>query len=132
MAGSFSDYAELKILDHLVGKTSFTMPTAYLALSTADPTDSGAGMAEPSGGAYARKVTAGSDWAAAASGANQTAENLTFTTATGAWGTITHFALYDAATAGNMLAHGSLSASKVVANGDTFQFDAGDIDITLT
>ncbi|KKN28890.1 hypothetical protein LCGC14_0849430, partial [marine sediment metagenome] len=27
--GSFSNYAEVEILDHVVGKTSFTMPIAY-------------------------------------------------------------------------------------------------------
>jgi len=41
--GSFSNYAEVKILDHVVGKTSFTMPIAYVTLATADPTDAGTG-----------------------------------------------------------------------------------------
>jgi hypothetical protein len=129
--GSFSDYLENKILDHIVGKTSYTMPTAYVALSTADPLDTGAGLAEPSGGAYARVATAGGDWNAAASGAIDNANAITFPTATASWGTISHFAIMDAATSGNMLAHGALTASKVIGNGDTATFAAGDIDITL-
>lgn len=129
--GSFSNYAENKILDHIVGKTSYTMPTAYIALSTADPTDAGTGLTEPVGGAYARKATTGADWAAAASGATSNATVLSFPQATGSWGTITHFALMDAATAGNMIGHGALTASKVISTGDTATFSIGDLDITL-
>lgn len=129
--GSFSDYTEDAVLDHLVGKTAFAMPTAYLALSTADPTDDGSGMAEPSGMGYARKVTAGADWNAASGGAIDNANDISFAAATGSWGTITHFALYDALTGGNMLAHGELTTAKPIGNTDVAKFTAGDIDITL-
>ena len=131
MAGSFSDYLELKILDHIVGKTSFTMPTCYVGLSTADPLDTAAGLAEPSGNGYARVTTAGSDWSAAASGATSNANAITFPTASGSWGTISHFALFDAATNGNMLAHGSLSASQAITTNQIARFAAGELDITL-
>jgi hypothetical protein len=129
--GSFADYAENKILDHIVGKTAFTMPTAYVGLSTADPKDDGSGLAEPSGGSYARVQTAGADWAAASGGANSNANAITFPQATGSWGTVTHFALFDAATNGNMLGHGQLAVSKTVGSGDTARFAAGELDITL-
>ena len=65
---SLSNYSENKILDHLVGKTSFTMPTVWVGLSTANPGETASGLAEPVGGDYARVETAGSDWAAAANG----------------------------------------------------------------
>jgi hypothetical protein len=94
---SASDYTENKILDHLTGKTSFTKPTTYVGLSTADPTDDASGLAEPSGNGYARVETSGSDWDAAASGATANAAEITFPEATGSWGTVTHFALFDAA-----------------------------------
>ena len=77
MAGSKSDYAELKVLELLVGKTAFSTPTAYVALYTATPSDSGGGT-EVSGGSYARKSTAGSDWNAAASGSISNANAITF------------------------------------------------------
>lgn len=131
--GSLSDYAEKKILDHVFGKTAYTMPAVYLALSTADPLDAGTGMAEPSGNAYARKTTAGSDWNAA-TGTTATVTNATsisFPVATGSWGTITHFALFDAPTAGNLIAHGALSASKAIASGDMLLFSAGAISATF-
>ncbi|VAV82521.1 hypothetical protein MNBD_DELTA01-1617 [hydrothermal vent metagenome] len=129
--GSLSDYAENKILDHLMGKAAYTMPTVYVALSTADPLDTGAGVAEPSGNGYARKATAGVDWNAAASGAIDNANAIAFAQATGSWGTVTHFALYDALTGGNMIGHGTLTTSKVVTSGDTVSFAAGALDATL-
>lgn len=130
--GSFSDFWELEILDHVFGKGSYTPPTnIFIALSTADPTDSGGSIAEPSGGSYARKSTAPADWDAAVAGALDNANAITFVTATGSWGTISHFALFDALTGGNMLAHGTLSTSKTIGSGDTASFAAGDLDVSL-
>jgi hypothetical protein len=133
MAGSLSDYLENKLLDHIVGKTTYSKPTAYVALSTADPTDDGSGMAEPSGNGYARVATAGGDWNAAASGSISNVNDIEFPEATGAWGTITHFAIYDAATNGNLLAHGSLGSSEAITSGKTAKFAGGTPgDIVIT
>lgn len=129
--GSFSDYWENEILDHLFSKGSYTPPTIYLALSTADPGDDGAGLSEPSGNGYARAATAASDWNAASGGALDNADVIEFPEATGAWGTVTHFALLDAASGGHLLAHGTLSQSKTIASGDTARFVAGDLEISL-
>ena len=129
--GGFSDYWENKILDHIFGKGSYTPPTIYVGLSTADPTDDGSGLVEPSGNAYTRVQTSASDWNAASSGSLDNVGDITFAQATGNWGTITHFALFDAATTGNMLAHGTLSQSKTVGESDTARFEAGDLDICL-
>ena len=128
---SFGNYAENKILDHIVGKTSFTMPTAYIALSTADPTDDGSGMAEPSGNGYARVATTGATWDAASSGATANAAIISFPTATGSWGTITHFAIFDASTSGNMLAHGELDTPTAISTNQIARFAIGAFDITL-
>ena len=55
MAGSFSDYLEAKVLDHVFGATAYTAPaTIYYAAFTAAPSDSGGGT-ECTGGSYARK-----------------------------------------------------------------------------
>jgi hypothetical protein len=136
MAGSFSDYLEKKLLDHLFNKAAYTAPTIYLALSTADPLDDGSGMAEPTIGSlgYARKQTAAGDWATA-TGTNPTktlnANDLAFPEATGSWGTIAYFTLMDNSSGGNQLAHGSLAVSKTVVSGDTLHFAAGDLEIDL-
>lgn len=135
MAGSFSDYAENKVLDHVVGKTAFTMPSIWIGLWTATLTDAstGATAGEPSGGAYVRKSTAGADWNAAASGSLTNAAALTFATATANWGTITHFALVDSSTtgAGNIIGWADLTTAKAVNNGDTASFAIGAITVTL-
>jgi hypothetical protein len=134
--GSFSDYAENKVLELIVGKTAFATPTAYIALCTADPTDAGTGasMNEVTNtAAYARVATAGGDWDAAAAGAIANATAIEFIQASGNWSTVTHFALVDSGTygAGNMLAHGALTASKAVTSGDTVIFAIGDLSATL-
>lgn len=132
MAGSASDYLEDKVLDHVTGKTAYTKPTCYIGVSTADPLDDGSGLAEPVGNGYARVTTAGGDWDAASGGAVANAAAITFPQASGSWGTITHFAGFDAASAGNMLFHGDLAASKAVGSGDTLSFAIGDLDLTMT
>ena len=134
--GSFSNYLEDKLLDQIVGKTDYTMPTCYIALCTADPTDSGTGasMSEcADSGNYARKSTAGADWNASSGGAIDNVNAITFNEASGSWGTVSDFAGVDASAhgTGNMLFYGALSVSKAITSGDTPQFAAGDLDITL-
>lgn len=130
MAGSFSDYLENKILDHVTGKTAYTSPTAYLALFTAAPNDAGGGT-EANYTSYARKQTAGSDWNAASGGSVSNAGTLSFPACTGGTNTATHAALFDASTNGNMLAWGSLAASLSISTGITPSFLASQITMTL-
>ena len=127
--GIFSDYWENKILDNIFGKGSYTPPVIYVALSTADPIDDGSELAEPSNNGYARVQTSASDWNVAKSGSLDNAGDINFGQATENWGTITHFALFDSATGGNMLAHGALNQPKAVGSSDAARFEAGDLDI---
>lgn len=129
MAG-ISDYLENKILDHMLRNQAFTPPTTvYLALFTSDPGDDASGT-EVSGGSYAREaITFGS---AASGGQISNTADITFTTATASWGTVTHVGIFDAATVGNLLWHGALSASKTVGDGDTFKVNTGDLDVSVT
>lgn len=130
MPGSLSDYTENKVLDHVVGKTSFTMPTVWIGLYTVAPTDA-AGGTEVTGGSYVRKATVGTDWVAAAAGANSNATVQTFVTATANWGTIVAAGIFDAVSAGNMLVWGTLTVSKTVNTSDTLSFPIGNIAFTL-
>lgn len=129
MAGSKTDYAENKVLDHLTGKTSFAKPTAYVALFTGAPSDAGGGT-EVSGSNYGRVATAAGDWSAAAAGSTSNANAITFPVPSGSWGTVTHFAIFDAASAGNMLIWGSLGTSKPISSGDTAAFAAAALVLT--
>ena len=129
--GSFSNYLENAILNHVFSKGAYTPPTIWVALSTADPGEDGSGLAEPSGNNYSRKQTSAADWTTAASGSLSNANALEFAQASGSWSTISHFALFDADESGNMLAHGALEESKPVGTNDIFRFAAGDLDVTL-
>ena len=124
-----SDYLENKVLDHVLGGTSYTQPTVYVGLWTADDgLESGTVTSEVSGGSYARQTAS---FAAASSGSAATDATITFPTATASWGTITHIALMDAVSGGNVLFHGAVTTSKTIDSGDTFQISSGNLTITL-
>jgi hypothetical protein len=141
MAGSMTDYLEKRVLD-LIFRNSNASATAPLGLDatnvwvglfTATPSDTGGGT-EVSGGSYARVavVRTGAGWNAA-TGALATSNNtgtITFPTATGSWGTVTQFGIFDAATVGNLLYWGDLTTSKTISSGDTATFAASAISIT--
>ena len=132
MAGSKSDYLENKILDHVLGGGDYTRPaTVYVALYTVAPTDAGGGT-EVSGGSYARvAVTINStNWPAASSGSKSNGTAISFPAATANWGTVVAFGIFDAASGGNLLYWGTLSASKAVNNGETASFAAGQLTIS--
>lgn len=97
MAGSMADYLEQEVLDDLFGIGAYSPPgTVYLALSTADPTDAGTSIAEPFGNAYARVsiTNDNTEWTRAGSTIDND-NDLSFPEATGSWGTISHFAVFD-------------------------------------
>ena len=122
---ALSNYAELELLDHLLGTGAYTMPSqVYMALYTAAPNDAGGGT-EVSGSGYSRQAI---DFAAASGGQAANSAAVTFT-ATGNWGTVTHFGLFDAATSGNLLVHGALTASREILNGDEQVFAIGDVTV---
>jgi hypothetical protein len=128
-----SNYLELKVLDHALGTTAYTKPTAvYVALFTADPGEAGSFAAEISatGTAYARQEAT---FAAASGGSAATNDTITFPTAGANWGTITHLAICDSATrgAGNVLFYGAVTTSKVIETGDTFQITSGNLTVSL-
>lgn len=127
---ALSDYSEKLILDWLMTTGSATRPTAwYIGLFTAAPSDSGGGT-EVSGNGYSRQSVT---FAAATSpgGTTDNTGSVSFTASGGNWGSITHIGIFDASTSGNLLWHGSLSSSKTVNDGDTLQFAAGAVDLTL-
>jgi len=124
---SFSNYLETKILDHVFGGTAYTAPsTLYVALFTSDPGDGNSGT-EVSGGGYTRQTVTFTTSGATTS--NDSA--VEYATATANYGTVSHIGIYDASSAGNLLAHASLTSAKTIETGDVFRIPAGDLDITL-
>jgi hypothetical protein len=133
--GSFTDYLENKLLDHVWSAAAYTPSvTLYVALSTTTIADDGTNMTEPAVGAYARVAVTNNatNWPAAVGGAKANGTAITFPTATAGWGIILDFAIMDHPTAGNMLGYGTLTTSKTIDSGDTASFAIGELDITLT
>ena len=129
--GSFCDYAEAKILDHVFKIASFTQPSnLYVALSTTTPVDDGSNVTEPVGNGYARTLCNG--WTRSGTSPTQVQNTaaVTFPTATGSWGTLTHFVIYDASTSGNPIAWGALGASQAITTNDIAQFAANALTVT--
>jgi hypothetical protein len=125
---ALSDYAEDLLLDWTMTNGSATRPTAwYVALFTDATSDAGGGT-EVSGNGYSRQSVT---FAAASGGTTSNSNAQTFTASGGNWGSITHLAIMDASTSGNMLWHGALTASKTINDGDSLVFSIGDIDLTL-
>lgn len=127
---SFTNFLENKVLEHVFEGTSYTAPTTiYVGAFTAAPSDTGGGT-EVSGGGYARQTAAftvsGTDPTTATNSAN-----IDFPTATANYGTVTHVALFDQLTNGNMLAYAAVTTSKTIETGDVLRIPAGDLDITL-
>ena len=136
MAGK-SDYLEAGLLNVFRG-TLFPLAatgSVWIALHTADPTDAGNGAEVTQGGYGRQEVTkAGGSWAAP-SGEPALIDNaaaITFGPATESWGTVTHVAVWDAETVGNMLYSGVLAASKAIGDGDSAEFAIGALDISET
>jgi hypothetical protein len=138
---SFGNYLEDLVLNATLRGTAWpawTTGSHYVALFTAAPSDTGGGT-EVTGGAYARVAVsrAAGTWAAPAdnAGAQQTSNvaAVTFPSPTANWGTVTHFAIFDAATTGNMLAWGPLGTSRNILNGDNApSFAASALTVSLS
>lgn len=126
---SFSNYLETELLDHVFANNAYTSPTTvYVGLFTSSPTDANSGTeVSTSGTAYARQ--AGSFTVSGNTATTSAA--IEFPTATASYGTVSHIGIYDASSAGNLLAWAALTSSKTIASGDVFRIPAGDIDITL-
>ena len=129
-----SDYLENKLLDHLFNKSQFTSPTMWVALCEAAPSDTSTGttISETDYTGYARINQTAANWNTASSGTTDNSAAITFAEATGA-GTnpVTHFALVDASSAGNLLCYGTLTSSLTVSVGVTPKFAIGDCNISV-
>jgi hypothetical protein len=125
---ALSNHLETLLLTwHLTTGTA-ARPTAWhLAVGTGS-SDTGL-TGEPSGNGYARQSITFSVTDDLATNTNA----ITIGPCSGTnWGTMSHFAIFDATTGGNLLWHGALTASKLVEVGDSLTVAIGDIDLTLS
>lgn len=135
-----STYAGNKILDLLFRGVAFSAPArVYLSLHTADPGLNGANeVTTGNWPAYARQDPAqggavGGGFSAASAKAIASALQVLFPANNGA-GTVivTHFGIWDAATAGNFLFGAALTASKSVLVTDEIVFRATELNLSVT
>jgi hypothetical protein len=145
---SMADYLEENLLTHIFRTSSFSKPTEIgIALLTTAPVDSdtgtfttGTGVEVANANGYERQTTgvpADDDWSDPSAGTQGETDNvsdITFGPASGGdWGTIVASAIVDSSTydSGEMLFYGTLTTSKAIFDGDTFKFNAGDLNIQL-
>lgn len=131
----FSTFLDNALLNEILGGTNYAPPAnVFVGLSTTTPTKAGGSISEPAGNAYARVSVANSaaNFPNASNSSKANGSVITFPEATGTWGTVTHFVVYDAATAGNVLVYGSLGASKLIEAGDTPSFSVGALTTSIT
>lgn len=130
---SFSDYTENLVLTWLFTTSSATRPTAwYVGLFTGAPSDTGGGT-EVSGSGYARVATGTMSVSGTTPTTATNGSAIEFAAASGGnWGTITHAAIFDASSGGNLIAWGALTTSRTINDGDVFRIPAGSLDVTLT
>lgn len=129
---SMSDYLESSLINATLRGTNFTAPSVgalHVGLFTADPTDANVTANEVGAAWYSRKPSG--TWTSPANGASTNTTVVNFDPVTGATITITHMAIYDASTAGNMLYHAPLALPKTLDPGDVLSFAIGSLSVTL-
>lgn len=126
MADNLPNTIENQLLDALVGTAAFSVTTPIkLALVTANGNDASAGT-EVTGGSYARQTVA---WTAASSGSIQNSAAINFAAMPTC--TVVGIEVFDSAGSPKRLMYGTLAVSKSVTSGDTLQFAAGSITLSL-
>ena len=121
ITNGISQYGMSHLLDHINGKTSFTMPaTVAMGLWTAalSSTSTGATASEAAYTGYARQTIAGAGFNAATAATPSVSTNngaITFPACTGGTSTLIAFMLADSATigAGNALWYGTLTSTVI-------------------
>lgn len=125
-----------RILNWFKGTTFAAAPaTVYVALLTTNPTkNDGTGLVECSDSGYARQsITTATGWSTITTDADNIHEDMTNGSAltwpaASAGYTVVGMAIYDASTAGNLLAYQSVT-SQAVASGNQYQIAAGSLKL---
>lgn len=127
-------FAANRALEQLTGVAAYAMPAQfYVALCTTTPTPSAAGIEVSTvGTGYARQPVI---FGPAVDGATANIADLAYAVATGTWGTVSHWEVWDAVTGGTRWWFGQLvnkldgtpTPKGPITAGDKFRFDTGEI-----
>lgn len=123
---SKSDYLETALCNWLKGTTMPAAPAAvYVALFNGDPTDAASGGSDVTTTIRVAGRVAVTFGSISGGGLMANSGIVSFGNAA-AGATVTHFAIYDAATTGNMLGSAALSGgSQVISTGNPVAFAIG-------
>ena len=135
-----TNYLERRILHYIFknNSLSFASPgdSIYVGLATAVSAAETGSVTEANFTNYARQQVVAANWTTigADSTDTQTAKNgasIEFDASGGTTNTISHVIIADASSSGNILFVGALDASKVIASGDIFRINTGNLTIEL-
>lgn len=126
---AFSNYLENIVLDFAFGKIWYSPQELLLGLSRADPGDDGSGLDEPSGSdGYQQVPVHPVDWIGAHEGMVANSQTVVFPTATGNWGLIKWFVLFDVV---GVIIRGELSPHQQVDAGQKPRFNPTKLEIFM-
>ena len=128
MASGMTNDFEGFVIDHFLRGTSQGTTSGYMALYSIAPGEAGGGTELTVALGYAREAVGfGADTDGVASNAGA----VTFTAAGGAWSAIVGHSICDASVAGNILMYEDSVSGPTLADGDSYQFGIGDIEVTF-
>jgi len=141
-ANAATNYLERRLLHYIFknDSLSFSSPgdSIYVGLATAVSAAETGSFTEATFTNYARQQVTASNWTTIGADSTDTqtainAANIEFPASGGTNNTITHVIITDNASTGggNVLFVGELDASKVIASGDIFRINAGNLTIEL-
>lgn len=135
---AMTTYLKNEVLENLFQNKVFTVPRMmYIALSKTAPTDAGTGCTEPTSASYFRLgVTSNeTNWTSAAEGSLSNSIALRFTEAQESWTTqaapISHWAIFDSQTGGNMLFYGALTKTQEIPRGSILEIPENGLVTTI-
>lgn len=132
--GTLSNHATTELVDHVFKSAYTPIATLYLCLCTSAPTAASTGttIVETDYTNYARKSFTVTSFNAAATRKIVQALDIEFAQAGGASASdITHYAICDDSTNGNMLAFGSFNSAWNVVSNNTPRIAAAEIEISI-
>lgn len=131
--GGFTNSFATIIIDDVANDGPPYTPSASLqmGLSTTAPNPNGTNFTEPVGANYNRAslTNNATNFPAASGGVKTTGGAFTFPEATGSWGTISHWGIFDG---GLLEVYGPLTTPTAVVSGDRPVFRPGEINVALT
>ena len=134
-----SNYTEQNAINAALRGVAYPLPTGtYVSLHTADPGETGLNEVSTAVWPQYARVHAeqggaiGSGWSEPVDGVTKNTNQLTYPSMDGEGEvTVTHWAVYDAPTGGNMIAYAPLQTPRQMLTSDIFVFDSEALEVAV-